>query len=178
MRQIICVSAFALLLAPALSIAADYPLNDKNTTVKFVGSKPKGKHDGGFRSVTGTASVDKGDLATLKISIDIDTTSLYSDNEKLTKHLKSPDFFGVESNPKAKFVSTKVEKSGDGYKITGDLTMLGKTKSINFPATLAVGADGLTITSSFTIDRTQWGMTYGQGKVDNDVKLTVSVKAK
>jgi len=156
MRQVLCVSAFTLMLAPALTIAADFPLNEKNTTVKFVGSKPKGKHDGGFKSVSGNASVDNNDLTSLKISLDIDTKSLYSDNDKLTKHLQSPDFFGVENNPKAKFVSTKVEKSGDNYKITGELTMLGKTKSIDFPATLAVGADGLTVSASFTIDRTQW----------------------
>ena len=62
--------------------------------------------------------------------------------------------------------------------LAGELTMLGKTKEINFPAKIAVAEGSLTVTSSFTIDRTQWGMTYGQGKVDNDVKLTVRVKAK
>jgi polyisoprenoid-binding protein YceI len=178
MRRILGVSAIALALAPVIVFAADFPLNDKNTTITFVGSKPQGKHEGGFKTVTGTASVDKDDLTTLKISLDIDMNTLYSDNPKLTTHLKSADFFGVKANPKSKFVSTKVEKSGDDYKVTGDLTMLGKTKSITFPAKLAVTADGLTVTSSFTIDRTQWGMTYGAGKVDNDVKLTVSVKAK
>ena len=100
------------------------------------------------------------------------------DTPKLTTHLKSPDFFGVKSNPKAKFVSTKVEKSGDDYKVTGDLTLLGKSKSISFPAKLAVENGEFSIASSFTIDRTQWGMTYGQGKIDDEVKLTVSVKAK
>ena len=178
MRRILCVTAFALVLAPVLAIAADFPLTEKNTAVKFIGAKPKGKHEGGFKAVTGNASVDGADLTTLKISLDIDTDSLYTDNEKLTAHLKSPDFFGVKSNPKAKFVSTKVEKSGDSHKITGDLTLLGKTKSITFPATVSVADGGLNLSSSFTIDRTQWGMTYGPGKVDNDVKLTVSVKTK
>src|SRR5207248_2317220 len=100
-------------------------------------------------------------------TLDIDMNSLYTDTDKLTTHLKSPDFFGVKSNPKSKFVSTKVEKAGGDYKVTGDFTMLGKTKSITFPAKLAMTADGLSVSSAFTIDRTQWGMTYGQGKVDN-----------
>ena len=159
------------------AVAADFPLTDKNTTVKFVGTKKGGKHDGGFKTVSGTASVKDNDPATLKISLDIDTDSLYSDNDKLTNHLKSPDFFGVKTNPKAKFVSTKVEKKGDSYTITGDLTLLGKTKEVSFPAKLAVNAAGVTLSSSFSIDRTQWGMTFGAGKVDNDVKLTVEVKA-
>jgi polyisoprenoid-binding protein YceI len=174
--RILCVSA--LVLAPVLASGADFPLTDKNTTITFIGSKPQGKHDGGFKTVSGTARVEKNDLTTLKITLDIDMTSIYTDTGKLTTHLKSPDFFAVKSNPKSKFVSTKVEKSGDEYKVTGDLTMLGKTKSITFPAKLSVGGDGLTVSSKFTIDRTQWGMTYGVGKIDNDVKLTVSVKAK
>jgi polyisoprenoid-binding protein YceI len=177
MRTILAVSALALLLAP-LARGADYPLNEKNTTITFVGTKPGGKHDGGFKAVSGTASVDSTDLATLKISLDIDMNTLYADNDKLTNHLKSPDFFGVKSNPKAKFVTTRVEKSGADYQITGELTMIGKTKAVTFPAQISVGGDGLTLSSTFSIDRTQWGMTYGAGKIDNDVKLKVSVKAR
>ena len=122
--------------------------------------------------------MQNNDAATLKVTLDIDMNSLYTDNDKLTGHLKSPDFFSVKSNPKAKFVSTKVEKSGGDYKITGDLTMIGKTKSITFPAKVTATADGLTVASAFTIDRTQWGMTYGQGKINNDVKVSIHVKAK
>jgi polyisoprenoid-binding protein YceI len=178
LRRIAVFAFAAVILAPVFASAADFPLTEKNTTVKFLGTKTGGKHEGGFKTVSGTASVTDKDPTTLKITLDIDTDSLYSDADKLTAHLKSPDFFGVKANPKAKFVSTKVEKSGDGYKITGDLTLLGKTKEISFPAMLSVNADGLTLSSSFTIDRTKWGMTYGAGKIDNDVKLTVSVKTK
>ena len=176
-RQILSLTAIALVLAPALALAADFPLTNKNTTIAFVGSKPKGEHKGGFKTVTGTASVEGADLTTLKITLDIDMNSLFSDNDKLTKHLMSPDFFGVKSNPKSKFVSTKIEKDGDGYKITGDLTMIGQTKAITFPAKLSASADALTVTSTFNLDRTKWGMTYGQGKIDDIVKMTISVKA-
>jgi polyisoprenoid-binding protein YceI len=172
------IAICSLVLAPVLASAADFPLSDKNTTITFVGTKPNGKHEGGFKKVSGTASVQNKDLTTLKITLDIDMNSLYTDEPKLTGHLKTGDFFGVKANPKSKFVSTKVEKAGDEYKITGDLTMVGETKSVTFPATVAVTADGLTLSSSFTIDRTQWGMKYGKGKIDDNVKLTVSVKSK
>jgi polyisoprenoid-binding protein YceI len=180
LRRIVGFAALAVVLAPVLGIAADFPLTDKNTTVKFVGSKPKGKHDGGFKAVKGTASVKDNDPTTLKITLDIDMESLYTDNDMLTTHLKGPDFFDVKTNTKSKFVSTKVEKSGDDYKITGDLTMLGKTKEISFPAKLAVAADGVTLSSSFSIDRSQWGIgtKFGAAKIDTAVKMTVSVKTK
>lgn len=177
-KRILSIAVLALLLAPALALASDFPLTDKNTTITFVGTKPGGKHDGGFKSVKGTASVTGTDAATLKITLEIDTDSLFSDNPKLTTHLKSPDFFGVKSNPKVNFVTTMIEKAGTEYKITGDLTLLGKTKSVSFPATVAVTGDSLNVSANFSIDRTQWGMTYGKGKVDDLVKLSVSVKAK
>lgn len=174
-RRFLAVAVLAAL--PVFALATDFPLTSSNTEVKFTGTKPNGKHDGGFKTVTGTANATGTDATTLKIKLEIDTNSLYSDNDKLTTHLKSPDFFGVKSNPKATFASTKVEKDGADYKVTGDFTMLGQKKSITFPAKIAVKDDGVTLTSTFSIDRTQWGMTYGQGKVDNMVELNVSVKA-
>jgi polyisoprenoid-binding protein YceI len=179
MRRAFCISTLALILAPLLAEGADFALSGTNTTITFVGTKPNGQHEGGFKDVSGSATIDSSDPTTLKISVDIDMNSLWSDNPKLTAHLKSPDFFGVKSNPTSKFVTTKVEKSADGaYVMTGTLTMLGKSNPVTMPARISIGGEGLVVTSMFTIDRTQWGMTYGAGKIDNAVKLTVSVKAK
>ena len=178
-RRIFAGATVALLvLSGALYAGGQFTLTDKNTTITFLGTKKDGKHNGGFKGISGTASVEGADPTTLKVNVELDMKSLYADNPKLTNHLKSPDFFGVKTNPKSKFVSTKIEKSGDDYKVTGTLTMIGKSKEITFPAKVAVGADGLTVASTFTIDRTQWGMTFGKGKIDNDVKLTINVKAK
>lgn len=177
MRKVFGCTALALILVAGTALGADYPLTGKNTTITFVGTKPGGKHDGGFKEITGKATLPGADLTELKISLEIDANSLFSDTPKLTNHLKSPDFFGVKSNPTAKFVSTKVERSAADYKITGELTMCGQTKSVTFPAQIAVKGDALTIASKFTIDRTQWGMSYGRGKIDDNVTLTVSVKA-
>src|SRR5437868_14795044 len=115
MLRILSVSAFTCVLAPVLASGADFPLSANNTTITFIGSKANGKHEGGFKAVTGKASVDNNDLTTIKIALDIDMNSLYADNPKLTNHLKTVDFFGVKSNPKSKFVTTKVDKSGDDY---------------------------------------------------------------
>jgi polyisoprenoid-binding protein YceI len=174
------LTVFALGLAAAVTYAADtkYTITGENTTVTFTGTKAKGKHDGGFKKLTGTATVTDGDVSTLKIEATIDTDSLHSDDEKLTAHLKGPDFFGVKDNPTASFKSTKVEKADKGYTVTGDLTMLGKTKPVSFPATIAVQGDTLTLSSEFKIDRTNWGMVYGKGQIDNMVSLKLNVKAK
>ena|SRR5579872_889138 len=174
------MTVFALVMAAAVTSAADtkYTLTGENTKLTFTGTKAKGKHDGGFKKLTGTATVTDGDLGTLKIEVDIDVDSIYSDDTKLTGHLKGPDFFNVKEKPTATFKTTKVEKSDKGYTITGDLTMIGETKSVSFPAKASVTGDTLTISSEFKIDRTKWGMTYGKGQINNDVELKLELKAK
>jgi polyisoprenoid-binding protein YceI len=177
-RTLSAVALAALFGLTASAAEQKFALSGDNTKVTFVGTKKGGKHDGGFKKLTGTAAVTDGNPATLQIDATIDTTSLYSDNAKLTAHLKNPDFFNVKDNPTATFKTTKVEKSATGYTITGDLTLLGKTKPVTMPATVAVTGDTLTITSSFKIKRFDWGMTYGKGMVDDEVSLKLSVTAK
>ena len=128
-----------------------------------------------FEKVSGKATLTE--KSGLKIEVDIDCTSLYSDDKKLTNHLKAPDFFAVKDHPKAKFVSTKVAKADKGYVVTGDLTLLGKKKEVSFPAEITTG-DTLTIKGTFEIDRTDFGMAYGKGIVSNKVSIRVKVDAK
>lgn len=176
MFRLLALTAAALFAAPALADDT-FKLTGENTAVKFVGKKTDGKHTGGFKAVTGTATCG-GDPTSLKIECEIDIASIYSDDDKLTAHLKGPDFFNVKENPKATFKSTKVEKDGDKVTITGDLTLLGKTKPVTMTCTCAHKDGTLSLTSAFSIDRTQWGMTYGEGKINKDVELTLAVTAK
>lgn len=178
MRQLLGALLLGATLVSGTALAGGtFTLDSNNTKIEFVGTKPGGKHDGGFKTVTGTASAEGTDPTTLKLKLDIDTSSLYTDTPKLTQHLKSPDFFAVKTHPTAKFVSTKVAKSGGGYTITGDLTLLGKTKSIAIPAQINVGKSGLTVSSQFEINRQDFGMSYGTGKVNDEVKIKVAVNA-
>lgn len=179
MLRCLLVPAFVAALALTASAAENkYALTGDNTKVTFVGKKPDGKHEGGFGKVSGAATVADGDLTKLAVTIDIDTDSLYSDDPKLTAHLKNADFFDVKNQPKATFKSTKIVKNDKDYTVTGDLTLLGKTKPVTFNAALAEKDGALTVAASFTIDRTDWGMNYGKGKIDDKVAIGITVAAK
>ena len=169
--------ALAFVVAGTLC-AADYKLDGSNTTINWKGTKKDGEHTGSFKTLSGTLSGD--DAKSIKIDLTIDTTSLTSDNDKLTAHLKSPDFFECKEYPKATFTSTKITKGDkDGqYTITGDLTIRGKKKEITFPATITMKDGTTTVKADFTIDRTDYGMTYGKGKIDDKVSLAVKVEVK
>jgi polyisoprenoid-binding protein YceI len=173
-------TALAFVGLTSLALAGDpaFSLNGDNTKIEFLGTKPAGKHTGGFKKLTGTASAKGADPTTLKIALDIDMTSIYSDDAKLTGHLMSPDFFGVKSNPTSKFVSEKIEKKGDEYVIKGNLTMNGKTAPVAIPATISVAGGALNVTGAVKINRHDWGISYGRGQIHDDVSLTVKVAAK
>jgi polyisoprenoid-binding protein YceI len=171
-------AALAVAVFTASFAAADekYTLNGENTQVTFTGKKPDGKHDGGFKKLTGAITEAGG---AWKLEVEIDTDSLYSDNDGLTKHLKNADFFSVKEFPNAKFASTKIEKAekeGE-VKITGNLTLLGKTKEISFTGKVTHG-DTLKLVSEFAIDRNDFGMSYGKGKIEDAVAIKVNVEAK
>ena len=175
MRLFVAAAAAVAFSIPA--VADDVKLTGNNTKITWVGTKgAAGKHEGGFKTLTGTATIS-GDALTA-VKVEIDTDSLYSDNPQLTMHLKSPDFFGVKNNPKARFESTKVEKSDKGYTITGNLTLNGKTKEVAIPAEVSHAGGTLKISGAVTIDKRDFGMTYGGGKIDDPVAIKVAVEAK
>lgn len=166
--------------AAAYAAETKYTLDGDNTKIEWTGTKKDGKHVGGFKKLSGSCTCD-GDPAKAKLDVSIETDSLYADDEKLTGHLKSKDFFDVKTNPTSAFKATKIEKDGkdDGkFKVTGDFTLNGKTKEITFPATITEKDGVFSLTAEFKIDRTDYGMKYGAGMIDNDVALKVSVKAK
>lgn len=177
MRRLAFLAAVLALAVGQAALADTYTLTGDNTKVTFTGTKKNGKHDGGFKKLKGTVTADAADLSAMAVEVEIDTTSLWSDDERLTGHLKNPDFFAVKDHPTAKFKSTKVEKTDAGYTVTGDLTLLGKTKPVKLPVKAEVSGDTLTLKGETKIDRTAWGMSYGKGKVDDEVKLKVEVKA-
>jgi polyisoprenoid-binding protein YceI len=158
-------------------------IDPASSTVGFVGSKVTGKHEGKFEKFSGTITLAGGKAEGGKIMVEIDMSSAKTDQEGLDKHLKSKDFFEVDKFPKATFTSTEIKAGGANgatHTVTGDLDLHGVKKSISFPATITVTADGATGTAEFAINRKDFGLVY-PGKPDDlirdDVGLKLSVKA-
>jgi polyisoprenoid-binding protein YceI len=110
-----------------------------------------------------------------QIVVTIDTTSIWSDNDRLTGHLKSPDFFEVETYPRATFTSTSIVPEGDHYMVSGDLDLHGVKKNISFPAEIEMGENEITAKSEFALKRFDFGIVY-PGKPDDLIREDVVVK--
>jgi polyisoprenoid-binding protein YceI len=164
--------------APAAIQGGKVALSPENTKIQFVcahvGPKPDPR-TGHFAKFSGTAEVEAAANALRSVSVEIDTNSITTEFDKLTAHLKSPDFFEVRQYPTAKFESTKITPGPGQVQITGKLTLHGKTNEISFPATVAVTPSGFSLKSEFNINRSQFGMTFGPDKVENKVAMTIVV---
>jgi len=156
--------------------ASSLAIDPSNSEIEFIGAKVTASHPGGFTDFAGKVGV--GDpIETSTIEVTIQTASLFADKEKLTKHLKSPDFFDVGKFPTATFRSSEIKKDGKGHTISGDLTLHGVTKRISFPTTLEVNDAKVSANAEFSINRQDYGITY-PGMPDDLIRDLVVIKLK
>ena len=109
----------------------------ENSKVIWKGYKVTGSHEGTIAIKSGHLNFNEDKLTGGAFVIDMSTisnTDLEGEYKgKLEGHLKSDDFFGVEKYPTASLIFTKVKSTGkNSYKVTGDLTIKGKTETISF----------------------------------------------
>lgn len=160
--------------------SATYAFSNENSELNFVGAKVTRKHDGKFGKFNGTVTVVDSDPTKSSVKVDVDVSTISSDDEKLTGHLKSPDFFDVAKFPKATFTSTSIKAGGANgatHTVTGNLEMHGVTKSITFPATVRVTDSGVEADAEFGINRKDFGIVY-PGMPDDLIKDEVLIKLK
>jgi polyisoprenoid-binding protein YceI len=170
--------------APAPSAATvNYAFSEDGSKLAFVGAKVSLKHDGSFQKFRGNVTVPGGDMSKGSVDFEVELASVVTDAEKLTGHLKSPDFFDVEKFPKSTFKSTSVSPGSEPgtYTITGNLDLHGVTKSISFPAKISSAGETLDVASEFKINRKDFGIVYPgmpDDLIHDDVVIKLDIKAK
>lgn len=141
---------------------------------------------GRFGDVKGSVTIpESGSPA---VDVTIAAASIDTRTEARDTHLRSADFFDVETYPELRFVSTKIRRTDDGYTLTGDLTIKGITK----PVTLTVTEEGagvdpwgnhkVSFSATGKINRTDFGLTWnaaleaGGVLVSEEVRISVDAQ--
>lgn len=112
----------------------------------------------------------------------INTASVDTNHAERDKHLRSAEFLNVEKNKQAKFESTEVKKSGDGYAVVGNLTLNGVTKPVTLDAKLIGqgndpwGGYRAGFEANGKIKLKDFGITTDLGPASQDVELIISVE--
>ena len=176
---------------PEGSLTGDYEIDASHSRVGFAA-----KHAmvatvrGRFTGYRAEVHLDEENPAASTVRFEIDTDTVDSGNADRDAHLRTPDFFDVETYPTLVFQSTKVEKTDDDlYTLIGDLTIKDKTQpvSVEFELTgtttdpwgnFRLGFEGRT-----TVNRRDWGLEWnmpldkGGVLVSEKVKLEFDISA-
>jgi len=162
-----------------------FAVDTAKSQITWIGAKLTGRHNGFFYVQSGQLYRSKGLLTggTIKLNMaDLRSADSHIDaenNRKLTRQLRSADFFDVERFPTAIFKLTSIapfDSSGQKpavaskyselrvnnptHRITGNLTIKGQTKSVTFPARVTFKDSILHAEANFNLDRTKWGLVY------------------
>jgi polyisoprenoid-binding protein YceI len=147
-----------------------------NSRVLFTGSKVTGRQEGGFNRFLGSIDLVNERPEESSVTIEIDTASVFTDADGLTKHLQSGDFLEVGKYPKATFVSTELEPvANDEYRVTGELELRGQKRAVTFPAAVRVTPEDVYVDAEFSINRKDFGILYA-GRADDLIRDDVVIK--
>lgn len=160
MLTLLC--ATATLFGTSTMTAQSKTIDAENSNIHWLGKKVTGQHEGNIALKSGTLEMEGDKLTGGEFVVDMnsmsctDLSGAYAD--KLIGHLKSDDFFGVETHTEAKLVFTTVDYKGDNqYAIVGDFTIKGKTN----PAAFDLVVNGDEATAKVIIDRSKYDIRYG-----------------
>jgi polyisoprenoid-binding protein YceI len=168
---------------PPAAGLAHYEINADNSKIVITGSKPTKSHRIDVHGFKGSVGLPEGKPLEAKGTVEIDMTSIRADDPGLTKHLKSKDFFEIETYPTSTFTITEIKEGGDkgaSHTVTANLEMRGVKKSVTFPATVAVTPDTVTLTAEFAINRKDWNIVYpgmADDLIRDEVVIALDVKA-
>lgn len=149
----------------------------------------------GISKARGTVAITEGtisigdDLASSSVTATLDPATIDTKDANRDGHLRSADFFEVETYPTWTFASTEIRADGDDYVLVGDLTIHGVTRRVelavefNGAATDPFGAQRLGFSAETEISRKDFGLTWnaaletGGVLVSDKVKVALEIEA-
>ncbi|TWJ00750.1 polyisoprenoid-binding protein YceI [Mucilaginibacter frigoritolerans] len=144
---------------------------------------------GFFKSFEGTLETENDDFENANIYFALNIDSIDTNQSQRDEHLKSAEFFDAAQFPQITFKSTSFKKTDDDeFKLTGDLTVKGVTKTVTLDAEFGGSTDdfygntkaGFEVTGK--INRKDFGLTWegiteaGSVVVGEDIKLLINIQ--
>ncbi len=178
-------------LAPQLDALTPgaWNIDASHSTVGFsVRHMMVSKVRGRFERYTGVITIAEDRLQS-SVEVSVDLASINTSDETRDNHLRSSDFFDVETHPTMTFRSTSVRPHGDRYKLAGDLTIRGVTRPVEFDLELEGvevdpwGGVRAGFTAEGEINRRDFGIEWntaletGGVLVGDKVKIVLDIEA-
>ena len=182
---------FFLLLTPGTALADTWEIDKSHSEVSFsVTHMMVSTVTGSFGTFTGSLETSADGKPTA-ITGEVAIVSIDTRNEKRDGHLQKDDFFSAEKFPKATFASTAIVADGEGYSVTGNLTIRDITKevvlkldAIRGPVNDPWGNTRIGTVGTTTINRQDFGVSWsklmdnGGVVVSDEVELALRIELK
>ncbi|HTR96758.1 MAG TPA: YceI family protein [Candidatus Acidoferrales bacterium] len=185
--------ALVALAASASAAPVKYTVDKDHTEVGFVVRHVFSQVHGRFNDFQGTIVFDDQNPANISVDATAEAKSVWTNNDHRDAHLRTADFFAVDSFPTLSFKSTKVTPDGKGkYKVAGNLTLRGVTKPVVFDAEFlgagdfGIGGHSMGNKAGFTattvINRKDYGINWnkmldnGGWMLDDNVTIELNIE--
>jgi polyisoprenoid-binding protein YceI len=181
MHKLLILAVLALSLN---SFAENYKLDPSHSEIGFsvkhlLISNVKGR----FEKFSGTFEYDKAAKTLKNLSIEIDPSSISTNQKNRDEHLKSADFFEVNKYKKITFKSEKADFSADGktVKVLGKLLIRDKELPVTLDVTLngeaeIEGVKKIAFSATTEINRKNWGLNWNKTLDQGGVAVSEEVK--
>jgi polyisoprenoid-binding protein YceI len=169
------IIAASLLLSPLSSTTGGddaptrYPVDTETSTVNWEGTKVTGSHNGDIKISNGFVTLENGLISAATVVIDMNTINTLDleggSKESLDGHLKSDDFFGVETYPTATFELTGLNplrggENGANFSAQGTVTIKGRTENVAVPVKVEMNDGGVRISGNMVLDRSKFDVQF------------------
>lgn len=160
---------------PLMAIGqAGWALNKPASSATFWIKNAGFKVDGRFAVFDGQFIGSKNDIASWQLVATASTNSIDTDNDTRDGHLRGEDYFDVEQHPNISFESQRFYTKGSQLMVEGTFTLKGKSTKMNLPVTQDA-SNGLTLTTSFEINRRDYKVGGWSLILSDDVHITVKL---
>jgi polyisoprenoid-binding protein YceI len=183
---VVTATVFVAGIAHAANAApvTHYTLDPAKSTLEFQFTQAGAQNKGKFTRFAVTLDFSPDNLAGSKLDVVVEASSLDTGDKERDDTLKSADLLSVAKFAQARFTSTQIAKTANGYDAVGKLTLRGVSRDIHVPFAFRTadeqGKPAGYLLGKTTIKRLDFGVGQGDWKatdqIGNDVSVSYSLR--
>lgn len=173
MKSILIAMAFTFFSAWAVNLKPVDSEDAVTFVIKNFGINTKGS----FRGLKGTINWDATNPSASSFNVSVDAKTINTAIDARDKDLRGEIYFNTDKYPTIDFSSTQISGTNGNYRVTGNLTMKGITKTISFPFTVTSSGAGYLFKGEFTINRLDYNIGGNSMVLSDNVDVNLNVQA-
>ncbi|MEZ4825887.1 MAG: YceI family protein [Bacteroidia bacterium] len=160
-----------VLVLTAYGAVSAWKINAQGSSVVFSIKNAGLNTEGSFTGLQGSISFDPQNPGAGKITASVDAASINTGISMRDKDLRSDEYLDVEKYPRISFTSTSIEKTGEGYKVTGNFKVKDVTRSVAIPFTF----EKQVFKGKFSVNRLDYGVGKKSWVMGDEVKISFEI---